>query len=54
MVQRGRLVERIWRPRKAEPDVVCKDLGRRGAKAVGEVVDPLKKDLKTSKGKIQD
>lgn len=42
------------RPRKAKPDVVCEGLSRGGSIAVGKVEDPLKKNLRTSKGKIQD
>lgn len=42
------------RPRKAKRSIVCKSPSREGSTAVGEVVDPLRKDLKTSKGKIQD
>ena len=46
-------VGRKRRPRKAKRYVVCRSPSRGGSTAVGEVVDPPKNDLRTSKGKNQ-
>ena len=54
MFQRERFGEREKRPKKAKSEVVCRSLGRGGSTAVADVVDPLKNDLRTSKGRIQD
>lgn len=39
-------------PRKARPNVVCKALGREDSQAVAEILEPLKKYLGKSEGKI--